>query len=375
MDNQLEKMQQEAQLSALEERYSGGLESIRMNCMENGKEFLNRIILPNNFHSLPSHEKDQEIIKAIKFKYPQTIDNSIFHFPFNWHVVLTDKNELFSLWKHKNNKLDKDLKSEFSIKFEELKTMEHDHEQIISKWLKVKKFIDGLKEDNPDIEESKLSQTVNSYCILIGYNEKDSNFIKDWNQKRESIASLVEEQENFQRQNPIFSLRRRTIGRQVDIYLSQKGASTLAKLGYKVHEKESIQKIKEWNKIWGNWQIKEVKRTHYFIKMSEQVFINACKSKMVLPHGQTMDEQKNISEVKRGRSKGCSNSHLSHRIGFRSVLTGEQKWFESMSMAAGEFGVNKGNFSRLIKGKTHGDTVTIKRAKYTLLTDNEQNLK
>lgn len=70
MDNQLEKMQQEAQLSALEERYSGGLESIRMNCMENGKEFLNRIILPNNFHSLPSHEKDQEIIKAIKFKYP-----------------------------------------------------------------------------------------------------------------------------------------------------------------------------------------------------------------------------------------------------------------------------------------------------------------
>lgn len=72
-------------------------------------------------------------------------------------MVLTDKNQLFSLWKHKNNKLDKELKSEFSIKFEELKTMEHDNEQIISKWLKVKKFIDGLKEDNPDIEEAKLS--------------------------------------------------------------------------------------------------------------------------------------------------------------------------------------------------------------------------
>lgn len=375
MNNQIEKMQNEAEFASLNEQYIGGLESIRMNCMENGKEFLNRIILPHDFHSLPSHEKDQEIIKAIKFKYPQTIDNSIFHFPFNWHVILTDKNELFSLWKHKNNKLDKELKSEFSIKFEELKTMEHDNEQIISKWLKVKKFIDGLKEDNPDIEDSKLSQTVNSYCILIGYNEKDSNFIKDWNQKRESINSLVEQQENYKHQNPIFSLRRRTIGRQVDIYLSQKGSSTCSKLGYKVYEKESTQKIKEWDKIWGNWKTKEVKRTHYFIKMSEQVFINACKSKMVLPNGQTMDEQQNIIEVKRGRSKGCSNNHLSHRIGFRSELNGEQKWFDSMSMAAGEFGVNKGNFSRLIKGKTHGDTVSIKRAKYTILIDNEPNLK
>lgn len=70
MNNQIEKMQNEAEFASLNEQYIGGLESIRMNCMENGKEFLNRIILPHDFHSLPSHEKDQEIIKAIKFNYP-----------------------------------------------------------------------------------------------------------------------------------------------------------------------------------------------------------------------------------------------------------------------------------------------------------------
>lgn len=279
-------------------------------CTTNNDE---RKLLPDDFANLSKHGQKLAIVEAVKNHFPDDIDEKVFHFPFNFFYFITDKGKFFAIEK----KLKAPLNSDVAIRFE-------------------KKFCE---------------LTV---CEAMG-NEVHEEL-------KQELSDLAHEKDNelfFE-----YSISPRKLNKQLDIYLNKQTSMTVSKLGYTIHERETERTVTRWNDETLNFEQVQQQQTHYFVKLTDRVFLNACYSNRLLIKGLTRTIDGTVEEVKKGRTKGCNNSHLSKKIEFVNVETKERFVFDTMTDAAKEFKVAKSNFSRKMKDKQNGDILKFGKVKF-----------
>ncbi len=217
----------------------------------------------------------------------------------------------------------------------------------------------SLKELLPNIDPSFTNSL---------FQKKHVNILNSWKEVKIEVIDTVEGIEAQCHREKYYTLSPHKLSRQVSIYLNGKVAQLMRGLGYKVHEATRLEIRRQWNKEYLNWDYEQMEIKHLFIKISNTVFEKACKTGKLLPKGKYLDENGNVVELKKGRSKGCSNEHLSKSISLFNHVTHEVLSFSSLADAAKHFDVDKGNLSKKLKGLVIGDSVTIKKMKYTLTT-------
>lgn len=318
-------------------------------CKEHEVQEIERLKLPSDFYKMTRDEQDAEIAKAIKAIYPDRIEEKIYHFPFQWFYLITDKGYNFTLKSKARPRTDKE-ECEISRLRETVKSMEKDKvfQNARSLYLNAKSFYDkGMKD----------------LAYLI-FTEKHHNIMTSYKEAKAEINETIEELEKKCRQEKYYSLTPHELTRQVSIYINARIAKPLERLGYKICENTRTETVREWNEQYLNWDYKEVEVKHLFIKLSHTVFESACKTGRLLPKGKYLDEDGNEVEMKKGRAKGCVNEHLRKEIALFDPMTNQVLSFSSIQDAAKELGVDKGNLSKKLKGLPAGDTVTIKKKKY-----------
>ncbi len=78
-------------------QYKPHEKSVSKWCKEHEVQEVERLKLPSDFYKLKRDKQDAEIAKAIKAMYPDRIEEKIYHFPFQWFYIITDKNYYFTL--------------------------------------------------------------------------------------------------------------------------------------------------------------------------------------------------------------------------------------------------------------------------------------
>ena len=320
-------------------------------CKEHEVQEIERLKLPSDFYKMTRDEQDAEIAKAIKAIYPDRIEEKIYHFPFQWFYLITDKGYYFTLKSKARPRTDKE-ESKISRLRETVKSMEKDKvfQNARSLYLNAKSFYDnGMKE------VANLIFTQKAHDIMLSYQES-----------MEEINDAVAKLEKKCRHEKYYSLTPHELTRQVSIYINGRIVVTLERLGYKIHSVTRTETVREWNEQYLNWDYKEVEAKHLFIKVSNTVFESACKTGRLLPKGKYLDEDGNEVEMKKGRAKGCVNEHLRKEIALFDPMTNQVLSFSSIQDAAKELGVDKGNLSKKLKGLSAGDSVTIKKKRYII---------
>lgn len=258
-----------------------------------------RLKLPSDFYKMTRDEQDAEITKAIKAIYPDRIEEKIYHFPFQWFYLITDKGYYFTLKSKARPRTDKE-ESKISRLRETVKSMEKGRvfQKARSAYLNAMSFYDkGMK----DVANLILS-------------DKDYNIMLSYKESRDEINDAVAKLERKCRHEKYYSLTPHELTRQVSIYINGRIVGTLERLGYKIHSVTRTETVREWNSQYLNWDYKEVEAKHLFIKVSNTVFESACKTGRLLPKGKYLDEDGNEVEMKKGRAKGCVNEHLRKEI-------------------------------------------------------------
>ena len=83
-----------------------------------------RIVLPDDFADMSQYMQKKSIVEAIRKHYPDTIDETVFHFPFNFFYFVTDKEKFFSIQKRLKAPVNSDVAIQFEKKFAELTVRE-----------------------------------------------------------------------------------------------------------------------------------------------------------------------------------------------------------------------------------------------------------
>ena len=258
-----------------------------------------RLKLPADFYKMTRDEQDAEIAKAIKAIYPDRIEEKIYHFPFQWFYLITDKGYYFTLKSKARPRTDKE-ESKISRLRETVKSMEKDKvfQNARSLYLNARSFYDnGMKE------VANLIFTQKAHDIMLSYQES-----------MEEINDAVAKLEKKCRHEKYYSLTPHELTRQVSIYINGRIAAVLMNLGYKIHETTRTETVRKWNSQYLNWDYNEEEVSHLFIKVSNTVFESACKTGRLLPKGKYLDEDGNEVEMKKGRAKGCVNEYLRKEI-------------------------------------------------------------
>ena len=258
-----------------------------------------RLKLPADFYKMTRDEQDAEIAKAIKAIYPDRIEEKIYHFPFQWFYLITDKGYYFTLKSKARPRTDKE-ESKISRLRETVKSMEKDKvfQNARSAYRSAKEFYDkGMKD----------------LAYLI-FTENHNNIMLSYQESMEEINDAVAKLERKCRHEKYYSLTPHELTRQVSIYINNRIAAVLMNLGYKIHSVTRTETVRKWNSQYLNWDYNEEEVSHLFIKVSNTVFESACKTGRLLPKGKYLDEDGNEVEMKKGRAKGCVNEHLRKEI-------------------------------------------------------------
>lgn len=335
------------------QRYKPHEQNVSEWCNEHDVEEIDRIKLPSDFYKMKREEQDAEIVKAIQTMYPDRVDERIYHFPFQRFYIVTDKGFYFTL-KSKARPFTSKEERRIARLRETVKDMEdNQHFQTArSKYLTEK-----------DLRDKGFMEGDKHLC-----SHQDINILISYKESKDEIADEVECLQNKCQKERFFTLAPHDLSRQVSIYINQKIAYHLEKLGYKVHESTRSEIVRNWNDKHLNWDYQTMETKHLFVKMSKTVFISACKSGKLLPAGRYLDEEGNEVEMKRGRSKGCSNGHLSKSITLFDPTTNELLPFLSIGDAAKHFGMDRSNFATKVRGLTLGDYITVKKRRYIIAT-------
>ena len=271
-------------------------------CKEHEVQEVERLKLPSDFYKMTRDEQDAEIAKAIKAIYPDRIEEKIYHFPFQWFYLITDKGYYFTLKSKARPRTDKE-ECEISRLRETVKSIEAH-----------KSYYDALRAYNSAKELKNLLPTIGSEITNLIFNERHFSILTSWKKAKAEINETIEELEKKCRQEKYYSLTPHELTRQVSIYINAHIARPLERLGYKICENTRTETVREWNEQYLNWDYKEVEVKHLFIKVSNTVFESACKTGRLLPKGKYLDEDGNEVEMKKGRAKGCVNEHLRKEI-------------------------------------------------------------
>lgn len=268
-------------------------------CKEHEVQEIERLKLPSDFYKMTRDEQDAEIAKAIKAIYPDRIEEKIYHFPFQWFYLITDKGYYFTLKSKARPRTEKE-ESKISRLRETVKSMEKDRvfQNARSAYRSAKEFYDkGMKD----------------LAYLI-FTEKHNNIMLSYQESMEEINDAVAKLEMKCRHEKYYSLTPHELTRQVSIYINNRISAVLMNLGYKIHSVTRTETVRKWNSQYLNWDYNEVEVSHLFIKVSNTVFESACKTGRLLPKGKYLDEDGNEVEMKKGRAKGCVNEHLRKEI-------------------------------------------------------------
>lgn len=122
-------------------------------CEENEVQEVERLKLPDNFYKLRREEQDTEIVKAIKAMYPDRIDEHVYHFPFQWFYLITDKGYYFTLKSKSRPRTEKEEREIARLR-EIVKTIEDS--KFYQEALNAYKSAKSLKELLPNIEPAML---------------------------------------------------------------------------------------------------------------------------------------------------------------------------------------------------------------------------
>lgn len=268
-------------------------------CKEHEVQEIERLKLPSDFYKMTRNEQDAEIAKAIKAIYPDRIEEKIYHFPFQWFYLITDKGYYFTLKSKARPRTEKE-ESKISRLREIVKSTEKARvfQKARSAYLNAMSFYDkGMK----DVANLILS-------------DKDYNIVLSYKESRDEINDAVAELERKCHHEKYYSLTPHELSRQVSIYINNRIAAVLMNLGYKIHSVTRTETVRKWNSQYLNWDYNEEEVSHLFIKVSNTVFESACKTGRLLPKGKYLDEDGNEVEMKKGRAKGCVNEHLRKEI-------------------------------------------------------------
>lgn len=327
-------------------------------CEEHEVQEVERLKLPDDFYKLKREEQDTEIVKAIKTMYPDRIVEHVYHFPFQWFYLITDKGYYFTLKSKSRPRTEKEERKIARLR-EIVKSIEDSkfYQEALSAYKSVKSLKEILPKGSSDL-----------FNML--FTEKHLAVLNSWKESKTEAIDAVEEIESMCHKQKYYSLAPHQLSRQVSIYINSRMAHTLESLGYKVHETTRSEIRREWNKEYLNWDYEEVQVKHRFIKVSNTVFESACKSGRLLPKGKYLDDDGNEVEMKRGRSRGCTNEHRCKKIALFDPQNNEVLQFSSMVDAARHFNVDKSNLSRKMKGLNIGDAVTINKKNYIISNTN-----
>lgn len=323
-------------------------------CKKEDVHEVERLKLPSDFYKMNKEEQDTEIVKAIKAIYPDRIEEKIYHFPFQWFYLITDRGYYFTLKSKARPRTDKE-ESEISRLRETVKSLESH-----------KFYHDAMRAYNSAKNLKALLPNVGPELTNLIFNARHFSVLTSWKESKEEIHETVKELEKKCIKEKYYSLAPHELTRQVSIYINGRIVGTLERLGYKIHSVTRTETVREWNDQYLNWDYKEVEAKHLFIKVSNTVFESACKTGKLLPKGKYLDEDGNEVEMKKGRAKGCANKHLRKEIALFDPLTNQVLSFSSIQDAAKELGVDKGNLSKKLKGLSAGDSVTIRKKRYTI---------
>lgn len=271
-------------------------------CKEHEVQEVERLKLPSDFYKMTRDEQDAEIAKAIKAIYPDRIEEKIYHFPFQWFYLITDKGYYFTLKSKARPRTEKE-ESKISRLRETVKNIEdskfyHEARKAYDSILSLKKILPNL--------ETSFTNSL--------FKKKHVDVLTSWKENKIEAIETVEEIEKLCHKEKYYSLTPHELKRQVSIYINNRMAHTLELLGYKVHESTRPEIRRHWNEQYLNWDYEEVNAKHLFIKVSNTVFESACKTGRLLPKGKYLDEDGNEVEMKKGRAKGCVNEHLRKEI-------------------------------------------------------------
>lgn len=278
---------------------------------------------------------------------------------------------------------------------EEEREMKSKRESVFSKGkhdllqaaIAAKNHVEQLKKDVPILFDSWTWETVfrnkaieesnKVFYLYSGDEEKVINHAKrlleQYETAKNDFISEMEELDDLCNDERMFWLSPNRCYlddpkvKQVTVYVNHRTAQTLKSLGYRIHEYKKLEDRREWSNEYLNYQYSKVEVTHLCIKIDYKVFVSACKNNRLLPMGKYVDDCGNEVELKRGRSKGCSNDHLTKSITLLNQETNEILKFNSLLEVANHFGMTKGNVSRSLKGKSVGDVVRLKKVKFKII--------
>ena len=132
-------------------------------CKEHEVQEIERLKLPSDFYKMTRDEQDAEIAKAIKAIYPDRIKEKIYHFPFQWFYIITDKRYYFTL-KSKARPLTDKEESKISRLRETVKNIEDS--KFYQEARKAYDSILSLKKILPNLETSFTNSLFKKKQIL-----------------------------------------------------------------------------------------------------------------------------------------------------------------------------------------------------------------
>lgn len=187
-------------------------------CKENEVTEVERLKLPADFYKMQPKEQDKEIAKAIKTMYPDRIDEHVYHFPFQWFYLITDKNYYFTLKSKPRPRTDKE-EDKISYYREIVKRLESDkfYKEARSAYETVKSLRKMFSNIGPD-----LTNQI--------FKEKHYNVLTSWKEAKEDINAVVKKLESKCRKEKYFALSPHKLTRQVSIYINGRIMGTLERL-------------------------------------------------------------------------------------------------------------------------------------------------
>lgn len=352
--------------------------------------------------------EEQDIIKALKAAYPESIENSIYYFPTGTYYFITDKNKAFNL-KCKPRPFTSDEQDIIEEYRKEIEETEKELEETLS----VAKVLSAAYKPDPTEEEIELAKQNTLIVAKYDY-EQAKEFCYDfkterkkWQDRKKEITQRLKEFKKRTEDEPIFTIHPLKLEKQVRIYISSYYTDKVNELGYKVIEQKRTRTVKKFQTDKALFEEEEEENTTYSIRMCVKAFIGCCKSGFICQKGYYTNEsgercfiehtgtRKEVSLTDWNGVTRTFNSltdaakffnldiaHISRVVKNGGVInkpknkikefcllnpqTNQYYKFNSMTDAADILNCNKMVISRALKDKSFEDEVTIKKITYIL---------